>query len=255
MDLQPEDHVRVQAAIQRWVDSSISKTCNTPNSYTVEQTRQLYELMYELGCKGGTIYRDGSRDVQVLNLKEEDKPQVSEKPKAPPEVKWRARPATLHGNTYRKNTPIGTAYITVNANGGGDPQPFEVFINVGKAGSDVAADAEGLGRLVSLILRMPSPLSPQERVQDIVAQLRGIGSGRQQGFGKNRVMSMPDAVAQALAEYAGINATGELPGLPEDEITQLNLPLKGDYCPSCGSATLLHVEGCKKCYECGYSEC
>ncbi len=259
MDLQPEDHVRVQAVIQRWVDSSISKTCNTPNSYTVEQTRELYELMYELGCKGGTIYRDGSRDVQVLNLKEEDK-QVSEKKVTPPtppplEVKWRARPATLHGNTYRKNTPIGTAYITVNANGGGDEQPFEVFINVGKAGSDVAADAEGLGRLVSLILRMPSPLTPQERVQDIVAQLRGIGSGRQQGFGKNRVMSMPDAIAQALAEHTGINAAGELPGLPEDEVTQLNLPLKGDYCPSCGSATLLHIEGCKKCYECGYSEC
>lgn len=254
MDLQPEDHVRVQAAIQRWVDSSISKTCNTPNSYTVEQTRELYELMYELGCKGGTIYRDGSRDAQVLNLKEEDKPQEAPKPKAP-EVKWRARPATLHGNTYRKNTPIGTAYITVNANGGGDEEPFEVFINVGKAGSDVAADAEGLGRLVSLILRMPSPLTPQERVQDIVAQLRGIGSGRQQGFGKNRVMSMPDAIAQALAEHTGINAAGELPGLPEDEVTQLNLPLKGDYCPGCGSATLLHVEGCKKCYECGYSEC
>lgn len=254
MDLQPEDHVRVQAAIQRWVDSSISKTCNTPNNYTVEQTRQLYELMYELGCKGGTIYRDGSRDVQVLNLKEEDKQPEAPKPKAP-EIKWRARPATLHGNTYRKNTPIGTAYITVNANGGGDQQPFEVFINVGKAGSDVAADAEGLGRLISLILRMPSPLTPEQRVQDIVAQLRGIGSGRAQGFGKNRVMSLPDAVGQVLAEHSGFNATGELPGLPEDEATQLNLPLKGDYCPSCGSATLLHVEGCKKCYECGYSEC
>jgi ribonucleoside-diphosphate reductase alpha chain len=211
-------------------------------------------LMYELGCKGGTIYRDGSRDVQVLNLKEEDKLQEAPKPKAA-EIKWRSRPATLHGNTYRKNTPIGTAYITVNANGGGDQQPFEVFINVGKAGSDVAADAEGLGRLISLILRMPSPLTPQERVQDIVAQLRGIGSGRQQGFGKNRVMSLPDAVGQAMAEHAGISATGQLPGLPEDEATQLNLPLKGDYCPGCGSATLLHIEGCKKCYECGYSEC
>jgi ribonucleoside-diphosphate reductase alpha chain len=212
--------------------------------------------MYELGCKGGTIYRDGSRDVQVLNLKEEDKQKEVEKPKAP-EIRWRARPATLHGNTYRKNTPIGTAYITVNANGGGDSQPFELFINVGKAGSDVAADAEGLGRLVSLILRMPSPLTPEQRVQDIVAQLRGIGSGRQQGFGKNRVMSMPDAVAQVLAEHAGFNATDtSLPGLPdEDESAQLSFSLKGDYCPGCGSATLLHIEGCKKCHECGYSEC
>ncbi len=251
MGLQPEDHVRVQAAIQRWVDSSISKTCNTPNSYTVEQTRQLYELMYELGCKGGTIYRDGSRDTQVLNLKEADKKEVSEKPPEP-KPKWRARPATLHGKTYRKNTPLGTAYITINANGDGDEQPFEVFINVGKAGSDVAADAEGLGRLISLILRMPSPLSPEERAQDIVAQLRGIGSGRAQGFGKNRVMSMADAVAQVLAEHVGFSPTSELPGLPdEDESAQLSF----DFCPSCGSATLLHIEGCKKCHQCGYSEC
>ncbi|RMF03652.1 MAG: adenosylcobalamin-dependent ribonucleoside-diphosphate reductase [Chloroflexi bacterium] len=258
MDLTPEEHVRVQAAIQRWVDSSISKTCNTPNSYTVEQTRQLYELMYDLGVKGGTIYRDGSRNEQVLNLKEEDKKEVSEKPAPPPapEIKWRARPATLHGNTYRKNTPIGTAYITVNANGGGNTEPFEVFINVGKVGSDVAADAEGLGRLISLILRMPSPLSPEERVQDIVAQLRGIGSGRAQGFGKNRVMSMPDAVAQVMAEHVGISPTGELPGLPdEDESVQLTLMPKGDLCPGCGSASLLNIEGCKKCHECGYSEC
>ncbi|MCB9101701.1 MAG: ribonucleoside-diphosphate reductase [Anaerolineales bacterium] len=270
MDLTPEAHVRVQAAIQRWVDSSLSKTCNTPNSYTVEQTRELYELMYELGCKGGTIYRDGSRDVQVLNLKDEDKEQAEAEAKVEMEAKvaaevearlkaatkWRARPSTLHGRTYRKNTPIGTAYITINANGEGDSQPFEIFINVGKVGSDVAADAEGLGRLVSLLLRMPSPLSPQERVRDIVAQLRGIGSGRAQGFGKNRVMSMPDAVAQALAEHVGISSTGDLPGLPdEDESKQLPLMPKGDLCPSCGSASLLNIEGCKKCHECGFSEC
>ena len=86
--------------------------------------------------------------------------------------------------------------LAVNSNGSNGTDPFELFINVGKAGSDVAADAEGLGRLVSLILRMPSPLTPEERVADIVAQLRGIGSGRAQGFGKNRVMSLPDAVAQ-----------------------------------------------------------
>jgi ribonucleoside-diphosphate reductase alpha chain len=258
MDLQPKDHVKVQAVIQRWIDSSISKTCNTPNSYTVDQTRELYELMYELGCKGGTIYRDGSRDVQVLNRKEEDEvnQNLVEKTKKSEESRWRVRPGTLHGNTYRKNTPIGTAYITVNANGDGDQQPFEVFINVGKAGSDVAADAEGLGRLVSLILRMPSPLTPEERVQDIVGQLRGIGSGRAQGFGKSRVMSMPDAVAQVLAEHVGFSSTGDLPGLPdEDEGNRSKTLPTGDLCPSCGSASLLHIEGCKKCHECGFSEC
>ena len=93
-------------------------------------------------------------------------------------------------------------------------------------------------------------------MQDIVAQLRGIGSGRAQGFGKNRVMSLPDAVAQVLAEHVGLNATGDLPGLPDvDESAQLSFSLKGDFCPGCGSATLLHIEGCKKCHQCGYSEC
>ncbi len=254
MDLSPEEHVRVQAAIQRWVDSSISKTCNTPNHYTIEQTRRLYELMYDLGCKGGTVYRDGSRDEQVLKVKEEKKT-------APlPEIKTRVRPTVLHGKTYRKATPIGTAYITINANGSGDQEPFEVFINVAKVGSDVAADAEGLGRLISLILRMPSPLTPYERAQDVIAQLRGIGSGRQRGFGKQRVMSLPDAIAQALAEHIGFNTDADLPGLPEEEDDPLALQLSllashGDLCPACGNATLLSIEGCKKCHSCGHSEC
>ena len=256
MSLSPEDHARVQAAIQRWVDSSISKTSNVPNHYTIDQTRRLYELMYDLGVKGGTIYRDGSRDEQVLTAKNEEK----EAPAPMPEIKARVRPTTLHGNTYRKHTPIGTAYITVNANGGGNKEPFEVFINVAKVGSDVAADAEGLGRLISLILRMPSPLSPYERVQNVVAQLRGIGSSRQQGFGKNRVMSLPDAVAQALAEHIGLGSEADLPGLPdeEDQDTPVQLSFaapNGDICPVCGNATLLFIEGCKKCHSCGFSEC
>ena len=134
-----------------------------------------------------------------------------------------------------------------------------MFVNVGKAGSDVAADAEGLGRLVSLILRMPSPLAPHQRVQDVVSQLRNIGSGRAQGFGKQRVQSLPDAVAQVLAEHIGLREQEELPGLPEVDAEpsalQLPLPMKGDFCPQCGQATLLHIEGCRKCYNCGHSEC
>ncbi len=261
MDLSPEDHVRVQAAIQKWVDSSISKTCNAPNSYTIDQTRELYELLYDLGAKGGTIYRDGSRDEQVLKAKTDEPETKAAAPMA--EIKPRVRPTTLHGNTYRKVTPIGTAYITVNYNGGGKQEPFEVFINVAKVGSDVAADAEGLGRLISLILRMPSPLSPYERVQDIIAQLRGIGSGRPHGFGKSRVMSLPDAVAQALAEHIGFNSQADLPGLPEEEDSadplgfqmELTGAPHGDLCPICGNATLMNIEGCKKCHSCGYSEC
>ena len=112
-----------------------------------------------------------------------------------------------------------------------------------------------IGWLISLILRIPSPLSPDERIRDIVGQLRGIGSGRAQGFGKNRVMSLPDAVAQVLAERVGVHETDELPGLPDmDESSQLTF-FKADFCPGCGSATLMHIEGCKKCHNCGYSEC
>lgn len=264
MDLPPEGHVKVQAAIQRWVDSSISKTANTPATYTVEQTGKLFELLYDLGCKGGTTYRDGSRDTQVLIAKEkqEEKPLIeSEVPKP------RVRCTALHGTTYRKVTPIGTAYITVNSDGKSGSDPFEVFINVAKVGSDVSADAEGLGRLISLILRIPSPLTPQQRTQAVIAQLRGIGSGRSLGYGKNRVMSLPDAVAQVLEEHLGLGQQeGGYPALPDEEddevrIKQFELGLgtensiTPDICPVCGNVTFVNIEGCRKCFSCGYSEC
>ncbi len=250
-DITPEWHIKMQAAFQNHIDAAVSKTINFPNSATLEDVKKSYLLAYKLNCKGITIYRDGSRDFQVLHTGKKKEEEIQ--PISPPmSLQAKSRPATLHGTTYRKITPIGTAYITVNANGGGHQEPFEVFINVGKAGSDVAADAEGLGRLISLILRMPSPLSSYERVQDIVGQLRGIGSGRQQGFGKQRIMSMPDGLAQALAEHVGLSATSELPGLPEDKHIS---PRIGDLCSECGQATLVFEEGCKKCYSCGYSEC
>lgn len=267
MDLTPEEHVRVQAAIQKWVDSSISKTSNMPNHYTVEQTKELYELMYDLGCKGGTIYRDGSRDEQVLNIKKEDEKKeetAALKAEVEKKLRPRMRPTVLHGITYRKHTPIGTAYITINSDGEHLEEPFEIFINVAKVGSDVAADAEGLGRLISLILRMPSPLSPEERAENVIAQLRSIGSGRQRGFGKNRVMSLPDAVAQAIEEHLGrdMQENYAYPALPdeeeENEKKQFSLSFgapTADICPVCGNATFMLIEGCKKCHSCGYSEC
>lgn len=274
MDLAPEEHVRVQGAIQRWVDSSISKTSNMPGHYSVDQTKELYELMYDTGCKGGTIYRDGSRDEQVLNLKDSGEgtgekdaggsADTGAKAHAPvvPEIKARTRPTILQGRTYRKHSPIGSAYITVNASGEEFKDPFEVFINVAKVGSDVAADAEGLGRLISLILRMPSPLTPVERAKSIIAQLREIGSGRSMGFGKQRVRSLPDAVAQALEEHIGTDNAHDYPNLPDEdeepEAKQFAFSFAapaGDICPVCGNATFMLIEGCKKCHSCGHSEC
>jgi ribonucleoside-diphosphate reductase alpha chain len=305
MDLAPEEHVKVQAAIQRWVDSSISKTCNLPASYTVEQTREVYELLYKLGCKGGTIYRDGSRDVQVLNLKEEDKkvsepartsaeapsasaPQASESqpPQASPptlseaavtatassdlvksdgewQPKVRPRPYKRRGYTVSKATPSGTAHITMNEDEEG--QPFEVFLEIGKAGSDIKAMAEAMGRLMSLILRMASPVSPVERVREIVKQITGIGGARSYGFGKRRVLSLPDAVGQALAENYLNVSYGNEEGGQGAEMGVEAAPAKAkpsaipstsaDLCPSCGDSAFVRSEGCHTCFACGYSEC
>jgi len=165
--------------------------------------------------------------------------------------------------TYRKETPLGTAFVTVNINGG--EFPFEVFLNVGKAGSDVAAVSEALGRLISLVLRLPSPLDPNERLKQVIDQLAGIGGGRSLGFGANRVRSLPDAVAQVLREhlnstYEEVGEVGEEEAAPYEAPTeQLPLPITdrpiGDLCPDCGQAAFIATEGCRKCYACGYSEC
>ncbi len=278
MDLAPEAHVRVQAAVQRWVDSSISKTANVPNEYTVEQLTELYELMYELGCKGGTVYRDGSRDEQVLNLKKEEPAEAPIAPAPPPAAlapqespagvspnytnrgeHKRARPRRLQGATYFIQTPVGKAYVTVNRNGG--EEPFEVFANVGKVGSEGAAMSEAMGRLISLVLRLPSHISPTERLDMVINELEGIGGSRSIGFGSNRVTSLPDALAHVLREDLALHRDQDADYLisePEPEPQQLELmaaTLNADLCPECGHSTFVRIEGCKKCYSCGHSEC
>jgi ribonucleoside-diphosphate reductase alpha chain len=137
----------------------------------------------------------------------------------------------------------------VNQSATGDP--FEVFLNVGKAGSDVQADAEALGRLISLILRMPSPLSPRERVEEIVKQLDRIGGRRDAGMGPARVRSIPDAVAQVLAEYTGLREPGE----EHVREAREGRSKASDMCPDCQNFTLVFEEGCQKCHVCGFSEC
>ena len=266
MDLSPEEHVKVQATTQRWVDSAISKTCNCPADYTVEQTKELYELMYKLGCKGGTIYRDKSRDEQVLNLKEEPA-KVEEKtgvvaPAANPhQPKVRPRPYKRYGATVSKATPAGTAHVTMNDDEEG--KPFEVFVDIGKGGSDIKAMAEALGRMASLVLRVSSPLTPRERIQEIVSQLSGIGGPRSMGFGRNRVRSLPDALAQALEEqylleeenhHHNVIVSKPMPQ-PMLEEKHEKSPVQADLCPGCGNTSLVAIEGCQSCYNCGHAEC
>ncbi|OZQ68449.1 ribonucleoside-diphosphate reductase, adenosylcobalamin-dependent [Paenibacillus sp. VTT E-133280] len=303
MDLSAKDHIRAQAAIQRWVDSSISKTANCPSDFTVEETAELYEMAFDLGCKGVTIYRDGSRDVQVLQTSkkedaaEEVAPAVEvaaapeanvvtaspalQAPTKELDKQYKKRPQVLRGATYKINTPFGMAYITINDL---DGTPAEIFLNVGKAGSDVFAMAEALGRVCSLFLRYGDH---GEKVELLIKHLKGIGGSGAIGFGANRVESIADAVAKALETHvlnnahddhlpAPIAATLEL----EDFNEALNAELKAsvpaatstddghgghgahnhtsasrDLCPSCGGASLINIEGCKTCGNCGYSRC
>lgn len=275
-DLTPEDHVRVQAAIQKYVDASISKTVNAPKTHSVDDVKRLYSLAYELGCKGITYMREGSRPG-VLSRKVEEKVEIVQ-PQLP-EVK--PRPMVVQGSTYQVETPVGQAYITINTNGGN--KPLEVFINVGKAGSDVTAMAEAMGRLISLTLRIASPIPPIERAHKVAAELIGIGGARSLGFGENRIRSLPDAVAKVIDRHFGFftkhqfidvptnghtNGQGTKPAEPnvepaEQPLTppqqQMMLTEKRmvtvDLCPSCGEGSLVFEESCKKCYSCGYSEC
>jgi ribonucleoside-diphosphate reductase alpha chain len=249
-DIPAADHVRMQAALQAFVDSSISKTVNFPATATLDDVVETFHLAWRLKCKGLTVYVTGSREKVVLETEatRRAKQQTQELAKLSPVV--RPRPHRIKGETYRLGTPLGTAYITINTNG--DDEPFEIFLNVGKAGSDTAAVAEAIGRLISLILRIPSPISATRRLKQVVRQLKGIGGGRPLGFGRDRVRSLPDGVAQVLAEHLGMVDPEPDHGA---KAAQLTLFAAGDLCPECGDAALVNTEGCRRCYSCGYSEC
>ncbi len=217
MTLTPEEHVRVQAAVQRWTDSAISKTVNAPENYTIEQTAKLYEMMYELGCKGGTIYRDGSRDEQILAtdskklgkdvqeqmtaMAEAKQIQVSEQA---PEVMSvtggniqfkiiaRERPQVMHGSTYKLNTAYGHLYVTINEDEHG---PFEVFASLGKAGGFFSAQTEAITRMISLALRS------NIAIEEVLSQLKGI-RGPDVSFADGEVIhSLPDAIGKVLEKH------------------------------------------------------
>jgi ribonucleoside-diphosphate reductase alpha chain len=311
-DISAEEHVRMQAALQAFVDNSMSKTVNFPEGAAETDVAQAYQLAWELGCKGITVYVTGSRQKVVLETRATAKQKDSLLPSADSSanafpasdvvspsgavpaspaqaVMWhdrkKPRPRLLSGHTVNVSTPLGKAFVTINENGGN--QPFEVFINTAKAGSDTAAVSEAIGRLISYILRLASPVAPRDRLKEIWRQLSGIGGGRSLGFGPNRVRSLPDGVAQALAEYLestdpehggnfeagpgqsasagttdeheqggnGFNLMNEA-AVQADHFTADNFIARiGDLCPECGQAAVVNEEGCRKCYSCGFSEC
>lgn len=280
MDLSPEEHVNVLAACQRWVDSAISKTSNVPNSYTVEQTADLYTLMYKLGCKGGTIYRDGSRDEQVLSLKKDPAMELVEE--APELVRPSAelagkviprnRPETLVGKTYRVRTAYGKLYVTVNEDENGNP--FEVFAQMGKAGGFFDGQAEAVTRLVSLSLRCGI------EVHEIISQLQGIRGPQVSWSDGGMILSLPDAIGQILQKHLtgrqqqlelGIETPAVASKAPTEKpllniepvaaivpaaVSGRSIADYGDapVCGSCGSMLTLG-EGCLYCQGCGWSKC
>lgn len=322
-DVTPEWHIRTQAAFQEFVDSAISKTCNFPRGASEQHVRDIYVMAFELGCKGVTVYRDASRPQQVLSTGKTAK-EVTGATTAQVAVKTadleaqladarerlhrlhheneqlrvevseaqgrlqkrrhkRTRPSALRGLTRKMNSPLGDIYVTVNEDEHG--RPFEVFMTLGKAGGAAMADAEAIGRLISLALRSGIALN------EIIQQLRGISCDRAVGYGPNKVLSVPDAIAQALAMHeqekqgvqqellpvpgsrvgdtAGAAKTAAQPGgnaTTDAEVSasaaQPDLGYLGydpgetflGSCPEC-SSELQFMEGCAKCLACGYSEC
>ncbi|GAB6063772.1 vitamin B12-dependent ribonucleotide reductase [Deferrisoma palaeochoriense] len=228
-DIDPKAHLEMQAAFQEHTNNAVSKTVNFPRSATREDVARAFWLAYELGCKGLTIYRDGSRQSQVLV-----KPSTETK-KTPPEPapRKRERPLVLTGKTYQMQTGCGPLYVTINEDEQG---LFEVFTTMGKAGGCAASQCEAIGRLVSLAWR--SGVKPEP----VVRQLRGISCHKPAGFGPNRVLSCADALAIAVQRHLE----------PEREIEK-HVDV-GGACPECGDA-LEHEEGCVLCRSCGYSEC
>ncbi|HWP29036.1 MAG TPA: adenosylcobalamin-dependent ribonucleoside-diphosphate reductase, partial [Chloroflexota bacterium] len=187
-DIAPEWHVRMQAAFQQHTDNAVSKTINLPHDATVADVERAYRLAYEAGCNGITVYRDGSKEG-VLHVGAGDaKAASADDPRA-----MLARPKAMEGVTYSVETPLGTAYITINHDE--EHEPREVFVNQGKAGSDIAPLSEAIGKLASIALRIPSPMPPRDRLREITRRLRGIGGSTSLGFGPDRTRSLPDALA------------------------------------------------------------
>jgi ribonucleoside-diphosphate reductase alpha chain len=231
-DIAPEWHVQMQAAFQKYTDNAVSKTINLPNQATVGNVETAYRLAYELGCKGVTIYRDGSREAQVLSTKSAGsigKEKVEEERIAPME-----RPASLSGITDKIKTGYGNLYVTINAL---DGKPFEVFAQIGKSGYSTMADTEAICRLISLALRSGID------VEQIIEQLIGIGGASPIFQEGGLVMSIPDAIAKVLNRHFGKTKN-------KNSYKDLYM----EYCPDCGGK-LEHDSGCLVCRTCGFSKC
>lgn len=261
-DVSPQWHIRMQAAFQKHTDNAVSKTVNFPHSATREDVDKVYRLAYELGCKGVTIYRDGSRGSQVLNIGKVSKEAKSdEAPQAAPSpaqqqnrLEPRPRPAVTMGITEKVKIGCGNLYVTVNYDENGI---CEVFTNTGRHGG-CPSQSEATARLVSIALRSGID------VQTIIGQLKGIrcpSTIRQPGM---KVTSCPDAIARAIEKVMRSQNGGQMPSAVQEMERELNQGAQEEemdhsiagmrFCPECG-APVVHEGGCVICRQCGYSKC
>jgi ribonucleoside-diphosphate reductase alpha chain len=248
-DITPEWHVRIQAAFQKYTDNAVSKTVNFPNSATREDVQKAYEMAYKLKTKGVTVYRDGSRDAQVLSIKKDEKGKaISMSPvtstvyefKGDNYISPRPRPAMTHGTTQRVTTGCGKIYITVNEDEYG---AAEVFTQMGKSGGCVASQTESISRLISLALR--SGIS----VESVVKELKGIRCPSPHWSEGSMILSCADGIAKSLEAYMNI-------GVSEEERKVIGGGAKDilGACPECHNV-MEYAEGCAVCKHCGFSKC
>ena len=244
----------MQSVFQKYTDNAVSKTVNFSHSATKEDVKNVYELAYKLGCKGVTVYRDGSRDAQVLNLGNVKKGQTVELKQRRP----RHRPKVTHGATLLMHTGCGKMYVTVNEDEQG---ACEVFTQLGKSGGCTSSQAEAVSRLISLALR--SGISQEE----IIYQLKGIRCPSPTLAEGGAILSCADAIAKAFETYTKDKMAPDLfvGDTPATETMKLDAPLNISInkqnlvgscpqCPECGEM-LEFGEGCVVCRGCGYSKC
>ncbi|MBE8538769.1 vitamin B12-dependent ribonucleotide reductase [Geoglobus acetivorans] len=259
LDISPEWHVRMQAAFQKYTDNAVSKTINLPNHATKADVEKAFLLAYELGCKGITVYRDGSREEQVLSVKKTEKKKEEEKVRPPARYhRPRPRPRITKGTTVETRTGCGSLYVTINEDEHGIA---EVFVQLGKSGGCAASQTEAIGRLLSVALR--SWVDPEA----LIRQLKGIRCPSV-GFDNGEIItSCADGVAKVLEKHLkgefrkikmDVKGVKPLTEFTEEKVEEVHeaqrTKLIGGMCPECGNI-LEYGEGCMTCRMCGFTKC
>ncbi|MBI4685971.1 MAG: vitamin B12-dependent ribonucleotide reductase [Nitrospirae bacterium] len=243
-DISPMEHIAMQAAFQKHVDNAVSKTVNFSHDATTKDVEEVYLLAYKLGCKGVTVYRDGSRENQVLstgNTKAEERANFMERRQ---KIVPRKRPEMIKGSTRLMKTGCGHLYITINEDEKG--QLFELFTHMGKAGGCASSQAEAIGRLVSLAFRSNIEL------EEVVKQLKSISCHQPSWVDGGRIHSCSDAIAKAIEKYSS-NGSDDTKGNGNGNKDTINIMLIGA-CPECGGP-VEHEGGCAVCHNCGFTKC